>query len=168
MVLEGILNPFKAEKHPIDGLFLGFLYASVAVLLALWIFEAYAGLVAVFLTVLATTPLIYGIINREEEKDIVQESEIMALKEHIPTLKFLLFLFIGVSLAIAAWYVFLPQSTASTTFSIQQQTISTINQATLLKPAEPAYCDKLVLIRLPMATPITEAFHVRMKAAPTP
>jgi len=130
MVLEGILNPFKAEKHPIDGLFLGFLYASVAVLLALWIFEAYAGLVAVFLTVLATTPLIYGIIKREEEKDLVQESEIMALKDHIPTLKFLLFLFIGISLAIAAWYIFLPQATASTTFSIQQQTISTINQAT--------------------------------------
>lgn len=130
MVLEGILSPFKVMKHPIEGMFLGFLYSSVALLLSIWIFEAYAGLVAVFLTVMAATPLVYNLIKAEEQKDITDRPERTILKEHVTILKFLVFFFLGVTAAITVWYVFLPLNTVSTIFNIQQQTISSINRAT--------------------------------------
>ena len=58
MVLEMLISPRKAERTPWELFFLGLVYASVAVLLSMWIFQDDIGLVMVFLTVLACTYLI--------------------------------------------------------------------------------------------------------------
>ncbi|MFA5175667.1 MAG: stage II sporulation protein M [Candidatus Nanoarchaeia archaeon] len=127
MVLESFISPIKAEKRPWELFFLGFLYASIAMFLSLWIFEKQTSLVMVFLTVIACTPLLFNAMRYEEYKDININSETNRLKEHYKILKVLIFLFLGFCVAFSVWYVFLPSATVDSIFSIQMQTINTIN-----------------------------------------
>jgi len=59
MVLESLMSPLKAEKHPIEMFFFGLLFASIAMFLSLWIFKDQVSLVMVFLTVMIAVPLMY-------------------------------------------------------------------------------------------------------------
>jgi uncharacterized membrane protein SpoIIM required for sporulation len=127
MVLEDLMNPFSAAKKPWEMLLVGFLYCSIAIFLSLWIFAKYASLVMVFLTVLAAIPLMYNAIKAEESKDVEMEGEKILLKEHAKALKFFMYMFIGMTVAFAFWYVVLPQKNAAHLFSIQTETITNIN-----------------------------------------
>jgi len=127
MVLEGLINPIKAEKKPWKMFFIGFVYSSVALFLSLWIFEKHASLVMVFLTVLVCTPLVYSTLKLEEKKDLEIKEERMLLKQHGKAITLFIFLFLGICFSFAVWYVFLPVNTVQTTFQIQQQTITDIN-----------------------------------------
>jgi len=127
MVLEALINPIKAEKKPWEMFFIGFIYSSIAIFFSLWIFEKHASLVMVFLTVLVCVPLVYSTLKLEEKKDLEIETERKLLKEHGKAITFLVFLFSGMCVAFAVWYVFLPTGIVQTTFNIQQQTITNIN-----------------------------------------
>jgi uncharacterized membrane protein SpoIIM required for sporulation len=127
MVLEYIVNPFRAEKNPKRMFFVGFLYCSVAILLSLWIFPSNASLVMVFLTVFAATPLFYNTIKYEEKKDTEDLEEKQLLKEHWKALSYFIYMFLGITLAVAAFYVFLPSKFLDSLFSVQMQTFVDIN-----------------------------------------
>jgi len=127
MVLEGIINPFKAEKEPWELIPIGFVYCCVAIGLSLWIFREQASMVMVFLIVLACVPLIYSTIKMEEEKDIDEEDEAILIKEHGKALMFFVCLFIGITLAVALFYIILPDQTAASVFSVQSKTITAVN-----------------------------------------
>jgi len=127
MVIESLINPKKAEGRPWETFFLGFLYASIAVFLSLWIFQDYSSLVMVFLTVFASIPLVYVLIAIEEKKDTTDVSEKFLLKEHSKALAVLMFLFLGYTVAFSLWFVVLPESTVSTMFNVQLETIKSIN-----------------------------------------
>lgn len=129
MVFESLIGPLKAEKSPWEMFFFGFLFASIGVLLSLWIFKEYAGLISVFFTVMACTPLVFSAIQLEEEKIDYSSSERSLIKDHSKALIFFIFLFIGMTLAFATWYVFMPQDLAKSVFSIQSNTINQINGA---------------------------------------
>ena len=130
MVLESLINPFKAERTPFELFFIGALYTSVALLLSVWIFKDYASLVMVFLTAVACIPLFYSTMIYEEEKNLQVEGERTLLKEHSRALAFLIFLFLGITVAYTIWYVALPSETTSSLFGIQSQTIASINNVT--------------------------------------
>lgn len=127
MVLESLMNPFKAEKEPWEMFFIGLLYASIALFLSVWIFRQQSSLVMIFLTVLATVPLIYNTIKYEEKKSLFIEKEKSLLKEHSRALSFFGFLFLGFTIAFAFWYVVLPNSLVNDLFNVQTQTIVEIN-----------------------------------------
>lgn len=127
MVLESLINPLKAEREPIDMLFLGILYSSIAVLLSLWVFKEHSSLVMVFLTVIATVPLVVATFKVEEKKDLIYTGERAILKEHAKALKFLMYLFIGFVISYSLWYVILPADTVVTLFKTQTETIKGIN-----------------------------------------
>jgi uncharacterized membrane protein SpoIIM required for sporulation len=127
MVLEDIINPIKAEKTPGLMVIIGFLYTSVAIAMSLWIFRAYASMIFVFLIALACIPLVYATFRFEEEKDLKDLSEKALLKEHGKALGFLMYLFLGFSLACVLWYTVLPSATVSTLFQSQIGTINNIN-----------------------------------------
>ena len=129
MVLESLTNPMSAEKRPYQMILLGFLYCSVAILLSLWIFYDYASLIMVFLTVFACVPIVYNTIRLEEKKDEQEGREIVLLKEHAKALEVFLFLFLGITLAVVLWYVFLPATIIDTLFSTQLETFRSINAA---------------------------------------
>lgn len=128
MVVEALMNPFQAEKHPLEVLALGFIYATIALFLALWVFEDQAGLVMVFLTVMAALPLFYQTMIFEEKKDFQTKSEWGLLKEHSKAFMFFMVLFIGFSLAFTVWYVVLPEKVSTAIFQPQIKTINGINK----------------------------------------
>jgi len=128
MVLESLTNPFRAEARPLPLFVIGFVYASVAAVLSMWIFADYASLVMVFLTAMAAVPLFHNTMRVEEEKDILLQGEKSMLKEHSKAFTFFLFFFLGMVVAYALWYVVLPSATSSSLFSIQSQTIAGLNQ----------------------------------------
>jgi stage II sporulation protein M len=103
------------------------LYASVGILLALWIFRSEASMIMVLLTVIACIPLMYRTLRREEKKDTLITEEKTLLKEHGKALKFLMYLFFGFIVAYALWFIFLPQDTSNLLFKVQISTINQIN-----------------------------------------
>jgi len=131
MVIESLISPFKAEKKPYQLLFYGFFYSTVAILLSVWIFKVYSSLLMVFLTVMACMPLIYNLMRLEEKKDTIFNSQIKLLKEHGKTLETLLFLFLGITIGYAFWYVVLPKMFTFGNdpffFKIQKDTLLAIN-----------------------------------------
>lgn len=127
MVLESLITPFKAESNPKRLILLGFVYSSVAIFLSLWIFRAYSSLIMVFLTVMASVPLLYNTIKMEEEKDLQGMGEKWLLKEHGKALYAFMALFLGIILSSTLWYVLLPSETVSILFETQTTTIQSIN-----------------------------------------
>src|SRR3989344_1033939 len=126
MVLELLMNPRRAERTPWEMFFVGLVYATVALFLALWVFEDHAGLVMVFLTVLACTYLIQGTLGREEKKDESSPKNFL-LREHSRVLMYLVFLFLGFVVAFSLLYILLPASVVESVFDIQIKTIGAIN-----------------------------------------
>ena len=131
MVLESLIGPKKAERKYWELFFFGVLHSSIAAILALWIFKDQSSLIVVFLTVLALVPLMYRTIKYEEEKDIRIKKETVLLKEHSRALLFFMFLFLGITISLTLWYVFLPESLVNSLFSTQVRTIESINSQIL-------------------------------------
>ncbi|MBI4438297.1 stage II sporulation protein M [Candidatus Woesearchaeota archaeon] len=127
MVLELIISPKRAERTPWELFFLGMVYASVGILLSMWIFEENIGLVMVFLTVLSCTYLVQGTLRLEEKKDERIRSEITLLREHGKALSVMMFLFMGFTVAFSLWYIFVPADIAGKIFATQISTIESIN-----------------------------------------
>jgi len=133
MVLESLISPISAEKRPWKLFLMGLLYSSLAILLSLWIFKENAALISVFLTAIAIIPLFYMTMRLEEKKDMEFEKETTLLKEHSKAVSFFTFLFCGITVSYALWYIFLPQNLLNTVFGIQINTISAINSGATLK-----------------------------------
>lgn len=127
MVVESIINSVKAEKKPAMLIVIGFVYCSLALLLAMWTFKDQASTVFIFLTVLGAIPLMYNIIKDEEKKDVSDFHEVALLKEHGKALKAFMALFLGITLAVALWYVVLPGQEVGHVFSSQIDTFNRIN-----------------------------------------
>lgn len=131
MVLESLITAQKAEHSPWDLFFIGLLFTSVAIFLSLWIFKDHSSLVMVFLTVMACIPIVHNALAFEEKKDTTMKKERFLLEEHSKALIFFIALFLGITLAFAIWYVFLPQGLVQSTFSTQVATIKSINSRVL-------------------------------------
>ncbi len=127
MVVEALLYPIKAEKRPWEMFFLGFLYTSIGVFISLWIFADQASLIMVFMITMAALPIFYNTMKLEESKDMIIGHESAILREHNKAIAFFMYLFIGITVACAVWYVILPNSTINILFDKQTGTIQTIN-----------------------------------------
>jgi len=127
MVLESLFNPFVVKKKPWEMFFAGFLYSIVGLFLSYLVFKEVAGLLMVFLIVIAALPLVYTTIKNEEELDLKYDREIRLLKEHTKVIIFLLFLFFGITAALVLSYVVLPQEVTHTIFNLQEKAIVNVN-----------------------------------------
>lgn len=127
MVLESLFNPFTVKKRPWEMFFAGFFYSVVGLMLSYFVFKEIAGILTVFLIVLATLPILYTTIKNEEELDLKTDKEWTLLKEHSKVLTFLIFLFLGITAALVLSYIFLPQTMVDTIFHLQKQAISNVN-----------------------------------------
>jgi len=128
MVLESILNPFFLKKRPWDMFLAGFIYSILALTLSFFVFMEGAGLLMIFLILLSVLPVLYTTIKREEELDIQYDKEIFLLKEHTKVIIFLMFLFLGITLALFLAYLVLPISVVNNIFTLQQQAIANVIQ----------------------------------------
>ncbi len=127
MVVESLLFPLKAEKKPWQMFFMGFLYTTIGIFLALWIFRDQASLIMVFMITMASLPIFYNTIKLEESKDMIMDSETALIKEHNKAIVFFMYLFIGITVACAVWYLVLPNNIINSLFDKQIGTIQAIN-----------------------------------------
>lgn len=129
-MLEMLINPKKAERHPWELFFVGLFYATISILLVNWIFardaalSKYSGILVVTFTVMFSMPFVYYTMRMEEKKVSPSKKELPLLKEHEKAIAVFLWLFLGFVVAFSFWYIFLssPQS-----FSAQIETYCLIN-----------------------------------------
>jgi len=119
MVFEALVNPLSAEKRPWEMFFIGIIYSSIAIVLSLFIFREYASLVSIFLTVMASIPIMYAAAKMEEKKDLEINEKKLLIKEHGKALSFFMFLFLGFVISYAMWYLFLPYELNNALFKAQ-------------------------------------------------
>jgi uncharacterized membrane protein SpoIIM required for sporulation len=125
MVLESLIPVRLAERKPIEMLPLAFLYASLAIFIALWIFPNHASLTTVFFTVMALLPLMVSLMRFEEESVFKRNTDYDV--NHKRAMPFFVWMFLGMVLAYSLWFVAFPQSLVSNLFSVQINTIQAIN-----------------------------------------
>ncbi|NQV90859.1 stage II sporulation protein M [Candidatus Woesearchaeota archaeon] len=127
MVLEALFNPFTVKKKPWQMFGAGFLYTIIALAMSYVVFTEIAGILMIFLIVIATLPILYSTIKGEEELDMQIKKESILLKEHTKVLVFLMFLFLGITSAFVLSYIFLPTAMVDSIFSLQQNAINSVN-----------------------------------------
>jgi len=141
MVIEDLIPIRVAEKNPIDMLPIAFLYSTMAIFLAAWIFPSNAAIVAVFLATLACMPLMLSLIGFEKEKEEMHRDYLKRVvyslfggaKSHGASepaeqlLPFFIWLFLGLAVAFTFWFAVLPKDFAANLFYVQLNTIKEIN-----------------------------------------
>lgn len=128
MVLESVFNPFVFKKRPWETFLVGFVYSIVALSISYLVFREVAGLLTVFLVVIAVLPMMYTTIRSEEELDLKYSGEWKLLQEHAKVIFFLLFLFMGITSALVFSYVFLPHEVVREVFDLQEKAIGNVNK----------------------------------------
>jgi uncharacterized membrane protein SpoIIM required for sporulation len=127
MIIEAFLNPQNVNKEKNIFFIIGLVYTSIAILLSIIVFKHQASMVMVFFTVMAIMPYIFNSIKHEENEDLVLKEEKSMLTEHAKTLYKFMLVFCGVVVAFVIWFVVLPPDTVHEIFSVQLQTINSIN-----------------------------------------
>lgn len=125
MVFESILPAKQAERRPLEMLPLAFLYASIGILLAMWIFPTHASLAAVFFGVMAILPLMIQVTNYEVKKE--EESKDVSISIHNQTAPFFIFMFLGLVICYTFWGTILPYFSSVNLFELQIEVIRKIN-----------------------------------------
>ena len=103
------------EKKPSYAIVLGFIFASVGIGFSYLIFKDAPSFPTIFLTALATAPVVIRLI-----KDEIWEPKFeKILQRHKRVIEIYFNLFFGMSLAFALFYTFLPESASSLIFNEQ-------------------------------------------------
>ncbi|MBU1111904.1 MAG: stage II sporulation protein M [archaeon] len=128
MVLESIISSLHAERRPEEMVIYGFMTATIALLLSIWVFPAYASFAMVTFTVMAILPLMIHVMKLEKEKQESKNSK--GLLEHKRVVLFFICLFMGFTLAFVFWFLLLPTDLSTDVFRLQMNTITDINSPT--------------------------------------
>ncbi len=113
-MLEMLINPKKAERRPWEMFFIGLFYASISVILVIWVFSKdavlvkNAGILVVLFTVLFSIPFVYFTLRLEESRITKNRGSWQLLKDHRRAIYAFLFLFLGFTVAFFIWYSILP------------------------------------------------------------
>lgn len=130
-MLEMLINPRKAERHPWELFFIGAFYASLALLIVDLVFSRdavlskYSGILIVTFTVMFSMPFIYYTVKLEEKKITPRISSWSLLKEHRRAIYAFMFLFIGFVVAFSFWTTVLSMNNS---FRAQIETYCIINR----------------------------------------
>ncbi len=132
MLLDGLFSPKEVQKRPWIMLFIGFVYAGLAMPIAYFVDRTHSSMIMVILTVMASMPFIYNTLKYEEKKDENCCDERKLLKEHSKAIMSFLFLFIGITLAFSFGKIFLPPDVTDQLFSSQDTTIRAMNDGIIV------------------------------------
>ena len=131
-MIELLMKPKKAERHPWEMFFIGAFWASVSLLLVTFVFgkdsilKEGSGLLVVIFTVICCLPFVYYIIKLEEGKDVEISDEGRLIREHSKAIRVFMWLFLGFVVAFSFWYIVMP-GTAGQNFNFQIKTFCAIN-----------------------------------------
>ena len=108
------MNPAKAERRPWEMFFVGLFYASLSVILVVWVFAKDAvlikssGILVVLFTVIFSMPFVFFTLKMEEERITKNRGSWQLLKDHRRAIYAFLWLFLGFTIAFFIWYSILP------------------------------------------------------------
>src|SRR3989339_300277 len=100
-MLELLIKPNKAEKHPWEMFFIGAFYATLSLVLVKWIFakdpvlSRYSGILVVTFCVMFSIPFIFFALRKEEKKDMEMSGFKKLIQEHGKAMLYFMFLFMG-------------------------------------------------------------------------
>ncbi len=129
-MLESMINPKRAEKGPWKMFFIGFLYASLSLLLVHFLFSKdpvlskSSGLIVVLFCVMFSLPFMYFIIKQEEKEDEEIEGLFEVWRVHSDAIAAFMWLFFGFIVAFSFWYILLQNSSL---LNAQIETYCSIN-----------------------------------------
>ena len=127
MVLESFINPSDARKSSWSLFFLGLIYSSVGILLALIVFPEQASTYSIFLATLAAAPLFVSLLKDEEALNIqLIEEKRNIFGNNLNIVSAFFFLFLGFTVSFSLWFSFLPEWALNDVFSEQINNISSI------------------------------------------
>lgn len=129
-MLDLLFNPARAERHPFEIFIIAAFYASLSIVLGLWIFKDSTSLAIIFLTTLSCLYVVQGAIKMEEKKEKNWNDEKWLLKEHKSVAILILALFLGFTVSFALWSFFLPLETSQTIFQMQGSSVDQIKLIT--------------------------------------
>jgi hypothetical protein len=137
-VLDLLVNPKLARKEPWRILVAAFTFVTFGVLAHLWLPEV-RGSVIIFAMVPAI-PLFWALLVREETREErISLRPKMSFAYHRRLIEILAYLFVGATIAYAAWYALLPEGDAREVFGDQLREIRILRlSATGLVVPEPA------------------------------
>ncbi len=164
-MLEMLINPKKAERHPWEMFFIGLLYASLSVLLVNWVFSQdavlvkYSGILVILFTVLLSLPFMYYTLRLEEKKIREGRGSLELLKAHRRAIYAFLWLFVGFTVAYAFWYTILPTTES---YRAQIETYCMINRPTNFNECVTQYGIKDVSITTPFLSNKERLFLIVM------
>ncbi len=122
------INPEYAEKRPLLAVGLGIFISLLAIGLSFFIVPDQSSWVSVIFVVLFIIPLIVAIEKYEEKRDMTESvQETTLLREHGTAITFLIFWFIGVTLAFSFVGLLGGAELTDQLFETQQNTLLTIN-----------------------------------------
>jgi len=144
-------------------LFVGILYASLAMLLVHFVFardavlSKYSGLLLVTFTVMFSMPFIYYTIKLEEKKISPRSTTWELLKEHEHAILAFLWLFLGFVIAFSFWYVAL---SSTQNFQAQIETFCVINRPSSIDSCIKSYGISDSLVSTTSATSADRLFLI--------
>ena len=125
-----MFSPKKARRHPFEVFFFAFAYATISIIASFWLFEEYASLTAIFLTIIPSIYLVQRIIITEEKVEQGAINEISLLKRHSKMIFLFLYLFLGFLSAFAVWRMLLPEVFIYSVYNLQQSEIEGLRAIT--------------------------------------
>jgi len=131
-MLELLINPKNAERKPWEMVFIGFILATIAIIVPYFIFgqdyvnSKYLSWISIMFLVILTMPYMYYAIKLEEKKDKFLTGELNLLKEHGKALQSFMWLFLGFVIAFSVLYILLQNS--ENLFKAQVEVFCQINR----------------------------------------
>lgn len=125
-----ILNPEKTEHEPIFTLIMGFFYAILSFLLAIWVFPGNSSLPMIFLATISCLYLTQKALLIEEKKEKDSKEEKIILRSHKNILSLFFFLFLGFLLAYVVITITFPEHYVNEGFNLQKETLNQISGLT--------------------------------------
>ncbi len=135
MVLEMLIGPKKAERHPLEILLVTMIYTIVSIFISHVLFPEETSILSIAFVTIMFAPLFQAMFileEKEEERNLEREHQI-PFKEHSKLLNVYIFFFLGIVLATTIVYTFFPSYNviSKDAFSLQVKTIQSIrNHAT--------------------------------------
>jgi len=136
MVLEILVGPKKAERHPLEILLISMIYTIIAIFIAHFLFPQEVSILSIAFITIMFIPLFQSmfILEEKEEETYVEKSGKVPFTEHSKLLNVYLFFFIGIILSTTLVYTFFSANkilSKDNVFSLQVRTIESIrNHAT--------------------------------------
>lgn len=130
-MLELLINPRRAEKKPWEMFFIGFVYATLSMLIGMMflsdpVLSNYAGIFVITFCVIFSMPFVYYTLKLEERKDLGYMGESRLLAEHGRAIQTFLWLFLGFVVAFTMGYILI--NNGENLFKAQIETFCQINR----------------------------------------